>query len=251
MRFSIITVCLNCEHTIESTIHSVLAQSFTDYEYWIIDGNSTDRTREIAERHQAEFKGRMHFLSEADCGIFDAMNRGIALARGEYLYFLNSDDQLEPEALAAVDAAILHHPGMAVYYGDMRLVDTADRSVKIIRPRLERLKKMPIHHQSCFFARDCFQKYGNYNLAYPMAADYDHMLKMYLNDEKFKHIGKIVANYKGFGASANNVQSVKDLYGIKHRYGLIGRHHKKIGELFYMSQIKIIKWIDKWRKLLK
>lgn len=251
MRFSIITVCLNCESLIESTVRSVLEQDFADYEFWIVDGGSTDRTLAAATGYQGAFQGRMHISSEADQGIFDAMNRGVGLSGGEYLYFLNCGDRLLPGTLAAVDAAIRRHPGCMVYYGDTQLLNDNGGEVMVVRNNADKLKRMPIHHQGCFFARGCHQKYGNYSLTYPMAADYDLMLDMHLHGEEFYHIGQIIADFRGFGASANNEQTVRDLYNIKFRRRIIGRQHKNFGELFYTTQIKTIKWIDKWRKLLK
>ncbi len=87
--FSIITVCLNSEKTIETTIKSVIDQSFTDFEYIIIDGKSSDKTLEIIEKYK---DSRIKIISEKDKGIFDAMNKGVSLSKGKWIHILNSDD---------------------------------------------------------------------------------------------------------------------------------------------------------------
>lgn len=87
--FSIITVCLNSEKTIETTIKSVLAQTYTDFEYIIIDGKSSDKTLNIINRYKDP---RIKIISEKDKGLFDAMNKGISLSKGKWIHILNSDD---------------------------------------------------------------------------------------------------------------------------------------------------------------
>lgn len=102
MFFSIITICFNSERTIERTIRSVLTQTFTDYEYIIVDGGSKDSTLDIVKKYEPLFKGRMKWKSEPDRGIYDAMNKGIMRSSGIIIGIVNSDDWLEPEALAYV-----------------------------------------------------------------------------------------------------------------------------------------------------
>ena len=102
MKFSIITVCYNSEKTIRRTFESVLSQSFTDYEYIVVDGNSKDSTVEIIKEYEPKFNGRMHWISEPDNGIYDAMNKGIRMAKGDFINMMNSDDQIAPNALQYV-----------------------------------------------------------------------------------------------------------------------------------------------------
>lgn len=99
MKISIITVCLNSEQTIEQTIKSVIDQNDPDYEYIIIDGDSTDSTLDIIRKYQAYIA---ILISEPDKGIYDAMNKGIALASGDVIGIINSDDWYEPEILKTV-----------------------------------------------------------------------------------------------------------------------------------------------------
>lgn len=89
IKITIITVCFNAEQTLRETIQSVLGQTFQDYEYLIIDGNSSDKTLDIVKEYKSD---KIKLYSEDDRGIYNAMNKGIAKAKGEYLYFLNAGD---------------------------------------------------------------------------------------------------------------------------------------------------------------
>ena len=103
---SIITVCYNSENTIERTITSVLHQDFKDYEYIIIDGASRDKTLYIIKQYEPLFKGRLKLISEPDKGIYDAFSKGCRLATGRFVWIVNSDDYLEPDALNTINKAI-------------------------------------------------------------------------------------------------------------------------------------------------
>ena len=106
MKFSIITICYNSEKTIERTIKSVLAQTYKNYEYIIVDGASKDGTLEIVKRFELQFDGRLKWKSEPDKGIYDAMNKGINMATGDVIGIVNSDDWLEADAMIIVAKAI-------------------------------------------------------------------------------------------------------------------------------------------------
>ena len=99
MFISIVTVVYNGENSIRKTIESVLCQEFKDYEYIIVDGLSQDNTVSIAKEYEERFEGRLRIFSERDKGIYDAMNKGIRLAKGDYIWLVNADDWIEPDAL--------------------------------------------------------------------------------------------------------------------------------------------------------
>ena len=103
MKFSIVTICYNSEETIEETIQSVIMQDYSDYEYIIVDGASTDNTLQIVNKYRGSIS---KCISEADKGISDAFNKGIELAEGEYITFLNSDDIMLPGTLSYVSKAL-------------------------------------------------------------------------------------------------------------------------------------------------
>lgn len=108
--FSIVTVCYNSEKTISRTIESILAQTFTDYEYIIVDGMSKDKTLDIINQYEPLFKGRMKIKSEPDKGIYNAFNKGIQRAIGKYIWIVNSDDFIEPNALIQISLLIKKFP---------------------------------------------------------------------------------------------------------------------------------------------
>lgn len=112
--FTIITVCYNSAATIEKTIKSVLGQSFTDFEYIIIDGASTDGTLDIINKYRS---GIATVVSEPDKGIYYAMNKGLSLARGRIVGIINSDDWYEPDALELVARAHEQSDGETIFHG--------------------------------------------------------------------------------------------------------------------------------------
>jgi len=105
-RFTVATVCLNAEADLARALGSVLVQSLDDYEFVVQDGGSTDSTFEILQEYQPRFEGRLKWVSEPDAGLYDAMNKALQHATGEYIVFLGADDRLTPDALAAVARAL-------------------------------------------------------------------------------------------------------------------------------------------------
>ncbi len=125
--FSVVTPSLNQGAFIEETIRSVLDQDYPHLEYWVLDGGSTDGTREILERYQRQHPDVFHYLSEPDAGQAAAVNRGLELVRGAIVGWLNSDDTYEPGTLAAVARTFSEHPDSPVVYGRARHVSRDGR----------------------------------------------------------------------------------------------------------------------------
>lgn len=117
LTISIITVCLNAVNTIETTINSVLSQSYPNMEYIIIDGLSTDGTLDIINKYRKKIN---HIFTEKDNGIYEAMNKGIALANGDFLYFLGADDVLNKDVIKNV-IQYLYSNDKIIYYGQVVL----------------------------------------------------------------------------------------------------------------------------------
>ena len=140
MRYSIITVSYNSKKTIERTIKSVLAQSEKDYEYIIIDGDSKDGTIDIVKYYEPLFEGRLRWISEPDKGIYNAMNKGISMAKGDVIGIVNSDDWLEMDALITISEAIntlrINTKTSFVLTGVMRF-HYKDGSIQVIRRTYE------------------------------------------------------------------------------------------------------------------
>lgn len=173
--FSIITVCYNAAGTIERTIGSVDAQTFGDYEHFIVDGNSSDGTLSIIKSHP---DARRRWVSERDGGIYDAMNKGMSKTSGDYLIFLNAGDKFHsPDTLAVIAEAIEANSRPGIVYGQTDIVDDEGR---YLRPRHlsapERLtlrsfaNGMLVCHQSFVALRRIASPYS---LKYRFSADYD------------------------------------------------------------------------------
>ncbi len=182
MKISIITIAYNSAETIESTLQSVAQQSYTDIEYIVIDGGSSDGTQAIVQRYMAHIA---HFVSEPDKGIYDAMNKGVQKATGDFIGILNSDDFYADDAVIDdVVATFQRNADCQALYADLVYVNRLNTE-KVVRYwkaggyKRERFRRgwMP-PHPSFFLARSAYEKYGLYALELKSAADYELMLRM-------------------------------------------------------------------------
>ena len=160
MKVSIITVSYNSEKTIAHTIESVLAQTYDDIEYWIIDGKSSDGTVALAESYcnAMEQKGIIyHILSEPDGGIYDAMNKGIRLATGDVIGIINSDDWYEPNAVGTA-VHTFEKTGCDLMFADIRMYK-ADGSTFVKKARLRRFQtSRDWNHPTTFVKAKLYKK---------------------------------------------------------------------------------------------
>ena len=188
MKISLITVTYNSAKTLADTLESVLAQTYENVEYLIVDGASKDATLDIIRSYEPRFGGRMRWLSEPDGGIYDAMNKGIKLSTGDVVGLLNSDDFFaSAEVLEKVAAAFAADASLDGVYGDVRYVEPEDtsRTVRHYSSASFTRKKlvfglMPAH-PSFYARRVCFEKYGLYDTRYRISADYDMFVRMIWN----------------------------------------------------------------------
>lgn len=219
MLFSIITVCFNSEKTIGRTIKSVLEQTYQDYEYIIVDGESTDHTLEVIYRYKPLFNGRMKVISEKDQGIYDAMNKGIHLASGELIGLLNSDDYYEYDALEKI-AKVYGHYDYSIIYGAVRAIQDG-REVMVYIKNHEFIEQDMITHPSCFITKKIYNKFGVYSLKYPYSADYEFMLRIRKEKEiQYIKIYDIVTNFSNGGIS-NSTRAYRDTMRLLHEYQII------------------------------
>ena len=139
MRISIITATYNSEATVSDTLESVLRQDYSDYEFIIKDGGSTDGTLAICREYESRFEGRMRIISAPDKGLYDAMNMGIASATGEVIGILNSDDfYTSDDILSTIARQFEQTPDIDALYGDIHYVKADDTS-KLVRYYSSRL----------------------------------------------------------------------------------------------------------------
>lgn len=200
---SIITVNLNNAAGLRKTIESIINQTFTDYEYLVIDGGSTDGSLEVIK----EFADKItYWVSETDKGIYDAMNKGIKSSTGDILFFLNSGDLLlNMNVIEEVADIIFVNQEFDYYYGKILAKDerTSFISGKNLTKNDFKLGYLP-DHQASFIRRNLFTLFGLYNIQYKIFADYDFILKCFKKNQKFYHFDKIVSIYQLGGVSAND-----------------------------------------------
>jgi glycosyltransferase involved in cell wall biosynthesis len=199
--FSIIIPTYNSGATISACIESILRQSYSNWEVLIIDAVSKDETIAIAQTY-ANKNSSIRFISEKDEGIYDAMNKGISLSKGSWLYFLGCDDRLYNETvLEDVFNKIYEIGDVEVVYGNVfserfnGLYDGEFNSSKIL--------KKNISHQAIFLKKSVFDKTGKFDLKYKAQSDWDHNLKWLLaKNIRSKFIDVIVAYYADGGYSS-------------------------------------------------
>jgi glycosyltransferase involved in cell wall biosynthesis len=151
----------NCADKIEKTIQSVLAQDKELYEFIIVDGQSTDKTMEIVKSHQ----DNLSWVSEKDNGIYDAMNKGIDLARGKYLFFLGAGDILRKDILKQIKADLLNSKYNFIY-GNAHMIHRGRIYIHNGQYDKYKLAKSNICHQSIFYEKSIFELIGKYELKY-------------------------------------------------------------------------------------
>nr|WP_315243909.1 glycosyltransferase family 2 protein [uncultured Flavobacterium sp.] len=196
---TIITVCYNVSSTIEKTILSVINQNFSDFEYIIIDGGSTDDTLEIIKK----YKDRISFwLSEPDAGIYDAMNKGIKLATGEWINFMNAGDVFYDMQILKKVFSIDRFSD--VIYGDNMLCYRWGNIV-LAPDDIEKTRDfMVFGHQTVFAKSKLLLKYL-FDTNYKIAADYDLFFRIYIDNHIFEYIPICICKFSAYdGASTNN-----------------------------------------------
>ena len=199
-KISIITVVYNSGNKLCVTFDSVVNQSFKDYELIVIDGNSTDNTLDVVKTYCNKVS-KLRVYSEKDSGIYDAMNKGISYAKGNYIYFLNAGDFLYDFDVFEVVAKAMD--GVSVLYGNAITHDCdsgKDIPYRVGKYNKYRLAHTNICHQAIFYPRSAFIN-RRYNLKYRLFADW--VLNMQLwNSFAFKYVNKNVVLYENGGVSA-------------------------------------------------
>lgn len=184
-KISIITITYNSENTIEETILSVIKQQYSNLEYIIIDGGSTDATLDIIDKYRSSIH---KVISERDKGISDAFNKGIKAATGEIIGIINSDDVLNINTLKVLNETVEKFPDCDVYYGNGIIFDNKTNHVyKPLNEIDDILKYMFVCHPATFVKRTAYEKYGLFDINYKCAMDFELLSKMYLNGAKFKY----------------------------------------------------------------
>lgn len=201
MQISIITPVYNSERFIESCVRSVVEQNCADVEHLIIDGGSTDRTMEIVKSY-ADRHPHIRWLSEKDKGQSDAMNKGLRLARGSLMGFLNADDFYEPGALAAARQILETLPEPSLLIGNCNVIDETGKLLWLNRPDTRYYQllqvwrfKMPNNPSSYFYHRSLHEKIGEFDVDEHYVMDYEFLLKAF-RASNVVYVDKTFGNYR-------------------------------------------------------
>lgn len=216
MRFSVITVCFNAEATIARTLESVAAQvtrggdRYTDFEYLVVDGGSADNTVAMVEEWRPRIAAPVHVTSEPDLGIYDAMNRGLGRASGDYCLFLNADDYLEPTGLAALSAAVdLADAATATeppaFVAGSAIVQPSGRTAPVLTAELASPHpgNLPVCHQATAIRTAAARDLGGFDTRFRIAADYDLFLRAHAAGATWALTDTPVVNFTEGGASGD------------------------------------------------
>lgn len=206
---SIITVTYNRAQMIRGAIEGVLRQKYKNYEYIIVDGASNDNTIDILKEYEFKFEGRMRWISEPDKGLYDAINKGIKMAKGNIVGIINSDDYFHRDDIFDIIANAFKDNNVGAIYGDERDVDEKDHNRVIMydksayfQPWMYRIGLMP-PHQTFYARKELFDKYGYYKTDYKIAADFELMLRFaYINHVKFRYIPEALLTFTTGGVSS-------------------------------------------------
>ena len=219
--FSIITINYNNKLGLKKTMDSVFSQDFQDYEYIIIDGSSSDGSKEIIESYALDANFRKHvtfWCSEKDKGIYNAMNKGLSHATGQFINMMNSGDTLCRDILNPLALLAKQHKN-EILYGAVNLIEKGSFTMAAGRSA-EFLPQNMIAHQSCFVPAEIYKKYGPYDESFRIVSDYDKFLCFYKNNEKFFYTNLIIADYDFEGLSTKNLEDVdKENIIIRKKYG--------------------------------
>ena len=212
MKISIVTVCFNAAETIAGTLESVARQTHADVEHIVIDGASSDGTMDIVRR----FEDRLaRVVSEPDRGIYDAMNKGLALATGAIVTFLNADDIYANDNILAGVAQIMVEPGVDACYADLIYVNKDDPS-RIVRYWKSKpyvlglcLKGWMPAHPTFFVRKAVLERHGGFDPAFKLQSDFDLMVRLFeLHRIKTRYVPEIWVRMRMGGASNESICNV-------------------------------------------
>ena len=248
LKISIIMAVFNNESTVEEAIKSVINQDYKNIELIVIDGNSTDKTVQVVNKHRE----RLQLISEDDNGIYDAMNKGIALATGDVLGILNSDDFLaDNNVITRIVKAFLTDEKIEAVISNVTFVDKLNTakelryySSKFFKPWMFRFGFQPAH--PTFYARrTLFKKFGSYRTDLSISADFELLLRFIkLHHIVYKYIDDVWVKMRVGGVSTSGIKSI-----LKLNSEIIRAH--EINSLYTNSFFVYSKYLIKWWGFVK
>lgn len=243
LKISVVTVCYNCVNEIEETILSVLNQTYDNIEYIVIDGASTDGTVDIIRKYTDRIT---YWVSEPDKGIYDAMNKGIAVASGDYINFMNAGDRFaERKVMENIFDDEKNIAGCDIIYGNA--IFAYPWGKVLIKPRsLTDFKSFdPIFHQSSF-TRLSLLKTTPFDISYKIAGDYNFFYHSYINGKKFYYLDSVIAVFDAADGISSNAISLRLYEGLKvtGEKATLKFHLKKTRMIFKFTVRALIKKIS-------
>jgi glycosyltransferase involved in cell wall biosynthesis len=206
---SIITVVFNASKTIESTIQSVLGQTYLEIEFIVIDGESTDNTLSIIKTYQNEID---LLVSEPDQGIYDAMNKGIKKASGNWLLFLNAGDHFyDDHTIERFIKFLERNRSYELIFGDVLIIERdGTEYIGHLENSVPFLIRKMICHQCIFYSKEIFSQIGLFDTRYRLSADFEHLLRVKYGGLRIAKIPEIIARYKldGISAEKKNISAI-------------------------------------------
>jgi glycosyltransferase involved in cell wall biosynthesis len=205
VKVSIITVSYNAASTIESTLQSVARQTYPDVEHVVVDGGSSDGTQEVISAYRGAIS---RFISEPDHGIYDAMNKGIALATGDVVGFLNADDVYADDQVLARVLKIMEEERLDALFGDVAFFRSDDEQRDIRRYRSNRFRPeriawgwMPAH-PALFLRREVYEQVGSFRTDYQIAGDFEFIARAFgKNTLRYRHLPEVLVRMRVGGVS--------------------------------------------------
>lgn len=240
-KISIITPTYNSENTLDGTIGALLRQTFSDFEYIIIDGVSKDRTIERIKEYIPQFEAKgvtVRIVSEPDKGVYDAMNKGISMAKGELIGITNSDDWYEDNALEVmwqrfskegVDRSNTMLYGIERVWKDGKIFNLQRRGAAFIHESV-------LPHSTFFVSKAVYDKFGAFDLSVKILADYDFICCCATKGVKLEEVDVVISNFCLGGISSSFFDFYSDYHMIQHKYGFI--NDKKYRELMFVLKVK-------------
>lgn len=219
-KLSIITINFNDSKGLQKTIESVINQTYLNYEFIVIDGGSSDDSKSIIEKYQSKIT---HWVSEKDTGIYNAMNKGILNAQGEYCLFLNSGDYLFNTTV--FENVFSKKTDADIIYGNMQ-IDWGNTNITVgkmpQKMTFEHMYLDTLWHPVSFIKRNLFEKYGMYNEAYKIVADYDFFFKVIImHSVSMQYIDLVISSYNVNGLSSlaeNKILEKNERQKVKQSY---------------------------------
>ena len=250
-KISIITPTFNSEKTLDGTINALLSQTFSDFEYIIIDGQSKDGTLDRIRDFIPQFEQKgvpVTIVSEADKGVYDAMNKGIALAKGDLIGITNSDDWYESDALQTMWNRYTDgrtDKGNCMLYGIERVWKDG-RVFMVQRRGATFINEGVMPHSTFFVARKVYEKYGAFDLSVKILADYDFISRCVSKGVQLVEVDSVISNFCLGGISSSFFDFYTDYYKLQLKYNYITE--KRYKELMFVLKLKknINKVIKRW-----